>query len=52
MLLEIKVWVERCRFKTKNQMLLVKKPHCKMWICLEGYRHQVSNAYSRADNTS
>ena len=51
----LKAGLERCSFQTKNQMVFVKKTHCKMWLCFDmvghrrvkkGYQYQVSNAYS------
>ena len=51
----IKAGVDRGSFQTKNQMVFVKKTHCKMWLCfdmvghrrvIKGYQYKANNAYS------
>ena len=32
--------VDRCSFQTKNQMVFVKKTHCKMWLYFEMVGHR------------
>ena len=36
----VKAGVERCSFQTKNQMVFVKKTHCKMWLCFDMVGHR------------
>ena len=37
---DIKAGVDRCSFQTKNQMVFVKKTHCKMWLYFDMVGHR------------
>ena len=36
----VKAGVDRCSFQTKNQMVFVKKTHCKMWLYFDMVGHR------------
>ena len=36
----IKAGVDRSSFQTKNQMVFVKKTHCKMWLYFDMVGHR------------
>ena len=36
----LKAGVDRCSFQTKNQMVFVKKTHCKMWLYFDMVVHR------------
>ena len=38
--LRLKAGVDRCSFQTKNQMVFVKKTHCKMWLYFDMVGHR------------
>ena len=37
---DLKAGVDRCSFQTKNQMVFVKKTHCKIWLYFDMVGHR------------